>query len=240
MIYNTLLENSKKKKKQVVPLLDPDHYTKNEFEEILINIGQYSVPFILLGGSLVSEYIHEMVAVIKQKTMVPVVLFPGSLLQVANNADAIFLLSLLSGRNPDLLIGNHVLAAPLLKRSNMEIIPTGYILIGDHDNSSVKYISNTQPIPSGKNDIATATAIAGEMIGNKLIYLEGGSGASVPIKSELISEVKSNISVPLIVGGGVKSREEITGAFKAGADVVVIGTAFEKNAKKLKELLPLK
>ena len=240
MIYNKLIENSKKNKKQVIPLIDPEYYTKQELEETIKNLEHYSLPFILLGGSLVSEYIHATVSIIKKITAVPIVLFPGSLLQVTNNADAIFLLSLLSGRNPDLLIGNHVLAAPLLKKSNMEIIPAGYILVGDYDNSSVKYISNTRPIPSGKKELATATAIAGEMMGNKIIYLEGGSGAEQPISKDLISDVKGNITIPLIVGGGIKNIEETKQAFNAGADVVVIGTAFEKNANKFEELLPLK
>ena len=156
------------------------------------------------------------------------------MLQISNDADGILFLSLISGRNPEYLIGNHVVAAPLLKKSKLEILPTGYILIESGNLTSVEYISNTLPIPANKVDIAVATAIAGEMLGNKLIYLEAGSGAKYHVNKNIISKVKENINIPLIVGGGIKTNEEISEVCKAGADIVVIGTAIEKEPDLLK------
>ncbi len=237
MIYNALLENIRNKKKQVVALIDPDDYTEEKLISTIRHLDQFHLSFILLGGSLVSDYIQRTILIIKKYTSIPVVLFPGSLLQIADNADAIFLLSLISGRNPDLLIGNHVLAAPILKKSGIEVIPTGYILVGNQDGSSVRYISNTQPVPSEKKEIAAATAMAGEMLGHKLIYLEGGSGASEPINDKLISEVKKNINLPLIVGGGIRTKEQTSRVFDAGADIVVVGTAIEDNLNNLDTII---
>jgi putative glycerol-1-phosphate prenyltransferase len=157
-------------------------------------------------------------------------------MQLSNKADAMLLLSLISGRNPDYLIGNHVLAAPYLKKSGIEIIPTGYILVG-RGNSSVEYISNTNPIPEDKIDIIIATAIAGELTGNKIIYLESGSGAERPIDVEVIKEVKRSISVPLVVGGGIKTPVKINEIINAGADVVVVGNAVENNIQILNSLI---
>jgi putative glycerol-1-phosphate prenyltransferase len=189
----------------------------------------------LIGGSLVSVEIENVILNIKKHTDKPVVIFPGSLLQISPAADALLLLSLISGRNPEYLIGNHVVAAPYLKKMRMDVIPTGYILIENNHTSSVEYISNTKPIPAHKHDIVMATAIAGEMLGHKLIYLESGSGASNPVSYELIDKVKSNISIPLIIGGGIKSKTEVENTFKAGADIVVVGNAIEKNVELLME-----
>jgi putative glycerol-1-phosphate prenyltransferase len=157
-------------------------------------------------------------------------------MQLSKKADAILLLSLISGRNPEYLIGNHVLAASYLKNSDLEVIPTGYILVGN-GNSSVEYISNTKPIPEDKIDIIVATAIAGELLGNSLIYLESGSGVDRPFSIDVIKEVKRNISIPLIVGGGIKTPVQINEITKAGADVVVVGNAVENNIQILESLV---
>lgn len=229
-IYKSIL-NSKSKK--FVLLIDPDRHSKESLKETckLVNIS--AVDFLFIGGSLVSERLDMAINEIHEHTSVPVILFPGSLLQLSDKADGILLLSLISGRNPDLLIGNHVLAAPFLKKSRIEVIPTGYILIDGENVSSVEYISNTKPIPQNKPDIVVATAIAGEMTGNKLIYLESGSGAKKCIDTNLIQLVKKNISVPLVVGGGIKTPKNVEEAFTAGADIVVVGTAVENNPELL-------
>ncbi len=217
-------------------LIDPDKYTTNSLIATLFAADDSGADLILVGGSLVNDRIDSTIELIKKNTNIPVVLFPGSLMQLSNKADAIFLLSLISGRNPDYLIGNHVLAAPYLKKSGIEIIPTGYILVGN-GNSSVEYISNTKPIPEDKIDIIVATAIAGELIGNSLIYLESGSGAYRPFNIEVIKEVKRNISIPLIVGGGIKTPIQINEITKAGADIVVVGNAIENNIQILDSLV---
>ena len=190
----------------------------------------YDVDFLLVGGSLVSTPIDETIKILKAETDKPVIIFPGNILQISELADGILLLCLISGRNPEYLIGNHVVAAPLLKRSRLEIIPTGYILIENGRSTSVEYISNTKPIPADKTDLAVATAMAGEMLGHRLLYLEAGSGAYEPVKTNLISEVKKNIQIPLIVGGGIQHPDQIRKIFLAGADIIVVGTAIEKNA----------
>ncbi|MBN1599924.1 MAG: geranylgeranylglyceryl/heptaprenylglyceryl phosphate synthase [Bacteroidales bacterium] len=223
--------------KKFALLIDPDKYTVHSLIATLYAAEELKINYILVGGSLVSDQIDCTIEIIKKHTNIPVLLFPGSLLQLSNKADAILLLSLISGRNPDYLIGNHVLAAPYLKKSGLEIIPTGYILVGEGNGSSVEYISNTKPIPSHKHDLVIATALAGELIGNKIIYLESGSGANQPASPELIRKVKQNISLPLIVGGGLKSPEQVYEISKAGADVVVIGNAVEKSLEVLASLV---
>ncbi|PLX05245.1 MAG: geranylgeranylglyceryl/heptaprenylglyceryl phosphate synthase [Marinilabiliales bacterium] len=235
-IYSTLV--SKYNKSKVFALLiDPDKQTDESLKKLIGIANQIGIDFFLLGGSLISQYTDSCVKIIKEYSNVPLVLFPGSLLQINSDADGILLLSLISGRNPDFLIGNHVVAAPLLKKSKIETIPTGYILIEGGKVSSVEYMSNTKPIPSDKTDIAVATAIAGEMKGNKLIYLEAGSGAPTSVPTEIIKEVKQNISVPLIVGGGLKTRAQIKAVCDAGADIVVVGNAIEDQPELLKGLV---
>lgn len=230
MILNTIIRRPGKK---FALLIDPDKQDANSLSSTVYTANKAHVDLILVGGSLVSDTMDTAIKQIKTETKIPVVLFPGSLMQLSRQADAILLLSLISGRNPDLLIGNHVLAAPYLKKSDLEIISTGYILIGDENTSAVGYISNTKPIPSKKTDLIVATAMAGEMIGNQVIYLEAGSGANNMINLKTISEVKKNISIPLIVGGGIRYESEMFDAYKAGADIVVIGTAIESDVSSL-------
>ena len=235
MIYNNILQKQKNKKKQLALLIDPDKQNTQSLIEVAQKANENKVDFILIGGSIISNSINDVIETVKKNCSIPVVLFPGSLLQVSNKADGILLLSLISGRNPDFLIGNHVVAAPLLKKSKLEILSTGYILINSGVSTSVAYMSNSTPIPYDKTDIAVATAIAGEMLGHKLIYLEAGSGAPKPVDTKMVKEVKKNINVPLIVGGGISTKKELISICDAGADVIVIGTAFEKNLNLLND-----
>jgi phosphoglycerol geranylgeranyltransferase len=222
-------------RKSIGLLLDPDK-AKGEFLERLLEAANKSrTDYILAGGSLSFNGIDKLIENVRQRSSLPVILFPGNLLQLSLNADAIFFLSLISGRNPELLIGNHVIAAPYLKESKNKIIPVGYILISCGNKTSVEYISQTEAIPSDKPDIAIATALAGEMLGLRLIYLEAGSGSSFPVPLEIINSVKDNITVPLAVGGGIKNGKEIEEIFNAGADLVILGNSCEKNPDLLYE-----
>jgi phosphoglycerol geranylgeranyltransferase len=230
-IYNSLML---KKGKKLAILIDPDKQSDETLFETINIANQSKVDFIFVGGSLVSGFIDKVIKSITENSKAPVILFPGNLMQLSDRADGILLLSLISGRNPDYLIGNHVLAASYLKKSNLEIIPTGYILVGSNSTSSVEYITNTRPIPEGKTDLIVATAIAGELMGNKLIYLEAGSGSGNIVKRKVITEVKNNISIPLIVGGGIKTSDNIKDIFEAGADIVVVGSAVEQNPEMIK------
>lgn len=216
-------------KKQIVLLIDPDKQTPENLRRTIITAEKAKLDAIFLGGSLVSSSIEDVVVIIKEFTSIPVILFPGSLLQITDKADAILLLSLISGRNPDFLIGNQVVAAPILHKSGLEIIPAGYMLVDCGTFSSVEYMSNTRPIPSEKDDIARATAMAGEMLGKKLIYLEGGSGAERTIRPAMIRSVKDVLNIPLIVGGGIRSCDDARKVCEAGADIIVVGTAAEDN-----------
>ena len=216
--------------------VDPDKFDNKSLERIGKTAGINLVDFILVGGSLVSSPIDNAVKILKASTEVPVILFPGNVMQITEHADAIFLLCLISGRNPEYLIGHHVIAAPVLKKTGLEIIPTSYVLIENGRLTSVEYISNTKPIPADKVELAVATAMAGEMLGHRLLYLEAGSGAIEPVKTNLIAEVKKNITIPLIVGGGIKNPEQIKAIYNAGADVIVIGTALENNLDNLERL----
>ncbi len=230
-IYNYIVSKNSRK---LAILIDPGKQNDESLSETIKIADQARVDFILVGGSLVTKYIHDVVNIIKNSTNIPVILFPGNLMQLSDNADGILLLSLISGRNPDYLIGNHVLAASYLKNSGLEIIPTGYILIGTQCTSSVEYISNTKPIPEDKPELIVATAIAGELLGNKIIYLEAGSGSCSRVKRNIIAEVKQNISIPLAVGGGVRTREDMKDIYETGADIVVIGSAIEENPAMIK------
>jgi len=237
MIYKDIIKNIKNGKKLFALLIDPDNHSEKSLLEVAKNANASQVDLILIGGSLLNNHIDHSATLIKKNTKIPLVLFPGSPLQITSNADGILLLSLISGRNPDLLIGNHVIASAYIKRSGLEVLPTGYILIEGGKSTSVEYMSNTRPIPAEKTDIAIATAMAGEMLGLKLIYLEAGSGAKNHVTFELIKGVKKSINIPLIVGGGIKTEKDIEQTIKAGADIIVVGTAIEQNSKILKKLV---
>jgi phosphoglycerol geranylgeranyltransferase len=232
-IYNNLFREDKK---IFALLIDPENQDEEKLIRTLNVASTANVDLILVGGSLTSGPIDEIILTIKEHSGCPVVLFPGNLLQLSVKADGILLLSLLSGRNPEYLIGNHMLASRFLKRSGMEIIPTGYLLIDGHHLSSVEYVSNTRPIPSSKVDIIVATALAGEQLGLKLIYLEAGSGADTRIREEIVSQVRKTIAIPLIVGGGIKTPEDIRLLYQAGASGVVVGSAVEADYQILPDL----
>ena len=235
MLYQDIL--AKKNKEKIISVLfDPDKSDEISIGNTLQIADKSGVDFYMIGGSLISKSINDKVSFIKKYSSRPVFLFPGNILQLCDKADGIFLLSLISGRNPDFLIGNHVIAAPFLKSGNLEIIPTGYMLVDTGKPTSVEYISNTRPIPGDKPDIAVATAMAGEMLGLKMIYLEGGSGAVCSVNTKIIKEVKQNITIPLIVGGGINSLPIAREIFEAGADIIVIGTAIEENPNSLLEI----
>lgn len=215
-------------KKGFAVLLDPDKLSISQVQTLVDLAVEADVTYFFVGGSLlVNDEIHKIVPEIKRLCNIPVILFPGSPQQIVPSADAIFFLSLISGRNPDLLIGNHVLAAPFLKKTDLQVIPTGYLLVESGKMTTVNYISNTFPIPRDKADIAVCTAMAGEMLGLKVLYMDGGSGATYPIPAQMIKAVAQNVDIPVIVGGGIRTPEAAAEAWEAGADIIVVGNAIE-------------
>src|SRR5205085_1474742 len=195
------------------------------------------VDYFLVGGSLViSNYLDNCIQYIKKSCSIPAILFPGSPSQISKYADALLYLSLISGRNPELLIGQHVVSAPVVKQSGLEIMSTGYMVIDGGAPTTVSYISNASPLPADKNEIAMCTAMAGEMLGMKLIYMDAGSGAKKAISESMIEKVAGCIEVPLIVGGGITNPEKAYLNCKAGADVIVVGNAIEKDPNLIKEM----
>jgi phosphoglycerol geranylgeranyltransferase len=221
---------SVKGEKLLAILLDPDKTSLDKLPEISSRIDTLNANFIFVGGSFVKNQLTDLfVQSLKKNTKLPVILFPGDFSQLTNHADGLLFLSLLSGRNPEYLIEQQIKSVPFLKNSSLEIIPTGYILIDGGTNSSVLKMSNTKPILQENIQLAVDTAVAGMYKGKQLIYLEAGSGAKFPVNSQLISAVKQHISIPLIVGGGIKTQEQLHNAYENGADLVVVGTAFENN-----------
>jgi phosphoglycerol geranylgeranyltransferase len=229
--YTSLTEKAQKGIKQLAVLIDPDSlHSEADLLNLIALCNKASVDLILVGGSLITNgFWDKCIEILKANTKIPVVLFPGNIMQTHKEADAILFLSMISGRNPDLLIGKHVLAAPLLKKSGIEVIPTGYMIVDGGNITSVMYMSNTTPLPSDKNNIASCTALAGEMLGLKVIYMDAGSGAQNPISTSMIAEVKSQITGPLFIGGGIRTPEQAMATCKAGADIVVVGNAIEKD-----------
>jgi putative glycerol-1-phosphate prenyltransferase len=222
-------------KKSIALLLDPDKAKGDSLSSILKVAGECNPDYILVGGSLTFSSIDDLILKVKEETAIPVVLFPGNLLQLTHKADKILLLSLISGRNPELLIGNHVIAAPFLKNIKEKLVSVGYILISCGKKTSVEYISQTEAIPSDKTEIAVATALAGEMLGMQMIYLEAGSGAEKPVPVNIVRSVRGNVLIPIAVGGGIKTKKEIEELFNAGADLIILGNGVEKNPELLKD-----
>src|SRR5271154_5985767 len=220
-ILDILHDRHKQGKKSIAVLVDPDKVAGPARLTHLLNLASENcVDFFFVGGSLVTtNNLSDVVKEIKENVGIPVVLFPGNSMQLDPGADAILFLSLISGRNPDLLIGQHVVAAPILKSNKLEILPTGYMLINSGKTTSVAYISNTTPIPEDKYSLAACTAMAGEMLGLKLIYLDAGSGAEREVNHKMISTVKKSVDVPLIVGGGINTPQKAVNALEAGADL---------------------
>ena len=229
-IYQHILDSVSKSEKLLAVLIDPDKMQVEQVSGFMSKANQSIATHVFVGGSEVREGLTEALVVeIKKHTKLPVILFPGDVVQVTDKGDGILFLSLISGRNPEYLIGKHVEAVSKLKATSLEVLPTGYMLIENGRQTSVERISQTTPIKRAAIRTIIDTAKAGELLGMKLIYLEAGSGATHPIEPEIIRKVKQELCVPLIVGGGIRSKQELESAFNAGADLVVIGTAFENN-----------
>lgn len=229
-IYNEIQISKAKSEKLLAILIDPDKVVLEAIATLAEKINQSPATHILVGGSSFDgNYLDEIIIQLKQNTKLPILLFPGNSSQISTEADGILFLQLLSGRNPDYLIEHQVEAVSSLEKTNLEIISTGYILIESGSETAVERVSKTKPLDRNNLDYAAKTAKAGEYIGNKLIYLEAGSGAKNAVPLEMIASVSKRISIPLIVGGGIRSKTEIENAFNSGADMVVIGTAFENN-----------
>lgn len=237
-LLTTLRSARLSRRKLFAVLLDPDKVGQDAIIGLLSQTQQHPVDFFFVGGSLVTDYVHkEVIITVRQHTDTPVVLFPGNPLHIESSADAIFFLTLISGRNPEFLIGQHVIAAPLLKKSGLEILPTGYMLVDGGAQTTVSYISGTTPLPYDKPGVAACTAMAGEMLGLQLMYLDAGSGARRPVSPDLIAAVRQAVDVPIIVGGGINSGEKVYQALNAGADLVVVGNSLEQNPDLLPDLL---
>lgn len=234
----TYLQNIRARgEKRLAVLIDPDKSSKEELARIINVVNTSGIELIFFGGSLLTKYeLNENIQFIRSLTQAKIILFPGSSLQVSPEADAILYLSLISGRNPELLIGQHVLAAPMIKQFGLEALSTGYMLVDGGKPTTASYISGTLPLPADKPEIAGVTALAGEMLGLQHMYLDAGSGALNPVSKEMISAVRKTVSTPLIVGGGIRSIEQAVNAAKAGADIVVIGNAAEKNPSLLEDI----
>ncbi len=236
-IYQSLEKQKSLGKRSFAVLIDPDKVNELILDELIALSTAAKVDYFLVGGSLViSNQLDHVVQHIKKNSTIPVILFPGSSTHISKYADALLYLSLISGRNPELLIGQHVVSAPFIKQSGLEVIPTGYMLIDGGAPTTVSYISNANPIPADKNEIAMCTAMAGEMLGMKLIYMDAGSGAKRSITESMIEKVSQNISVPLIIGGGITDPEKAYLNCKAGADLIVIGNAIEKDPTLITEM----
>jgi phosphoglycerol geranylgeranyltransferase len=236
-IYQGMVTKKQKGHKSFAVLIDPDKVNKSLLDEITYLSVQAGVDYLLVGGSLVvSNHLDDCIQHIKKNCDIPVILFPGSPSQISKDADALLYLSMISGRNPELLIGQHVISAPFVKQSGLEIISTGYMVIDGGAPTTVSYISNALPIPSDKNEIAMCTAMAGEMLGMKLIYMYAGSGAKRAITEAMIEKVSKCIEAPLVVGGGIIDAEKAYRNCKAGADIIVVGNAIEKDAGMIKEM----
>lgn len=230
-LLSDLDDKRRRGKKSIAVLIDPDKVEDSSKLQYLINLASENcVDYFFVGGSLLTtNNLAEVVRLIKKNVNIPVVLFPGNSMQIEPAADAILFLSLISGRNPELLIGQHVAAAPILRNTSLEIVPTGYLLISSGKTTSVAYISNTTPIPEDKYSLAACTAMAGEMLGLKMMYLDAGSGAEREISAKMIAAVRRAVRLPLVVGGGINTPGKAMAALEAGADTIVIGNALEKD-----------
>ena len=236
-VYQSLLEKKKNGQKSFAILIDPDKVSTAPLTALVNLAIKAKADYFFVGGSLVvSDNLDACILTIKQQSSIPIILFPGSPSQISKHADALLYLSLISGRNADLLIGQHVISAPFVKKSGLEIISTGYMVIDGGAPTTVSYISNATPIPADKADIALCTAMAGEMLGKKIIYMDAGSGAKKAITEEMISSVAGNIDIPLIVGGGIRDAEKAYLNCKAGADVIVVGNGIEKDSSLIEEM----
>lgn len=236
-IYQNIITSISKGEKLLAVLIDPDKSDTSKVSDFIKKVNKSIASHIFVGGSKVNDNDTEvLVSEIKKNTELPIVLFPGDVTQITDKADALLFLSLISGRNPEYLIGKHIQAVSKLKGTNLEVIPTGYVLIDGGKDSAVQKVTTTHPLPITDINHIVDTAKAGELLGMQLIYLEAGSGAKNQISTEIIRSVKTELSIPLIVGGGIKSVTQMKKAYDAGADLVVIGTAFEESELFFSEL----
>ncbi len=236
-ILKNILSSIEKGERLLAVLIDPDKIELKQIPDFMVRVSSSIVTHVFIGGSEVKkEACDRVVSIVKQHTQLPIVLFPGDVTQITDKADGLLFLSLISGRNPEYLIGKHVESISKLKTTNLEVIPTGYILIENGKETSVQRVTGTKPLQRNKPQAIVHTAYAGQLLGMKLIYLEAGSGASEPVAAEIISVVKKTIDIPLIVGGGIKSKSQLESTFNSGADLVVIGTAFEEDLSFFDEL----
>lgn len=222
----------------ILVLLDPDKIERDKVASYMERLNSKdSIKAILVGTTVMfSLDFDEFVGMIKAHSKMPVIIFPGNSLQISAKADGILFLSLVSGKNPEFLIGEQVKMAPMIKKLGLEAIPTAYMLVESGNLTSVEYVSQTKPIPRNKPDVARAIAMASELLGFKLIYLEAGSGARMPVPQSIIEAVRESVDIPILVGGGIRRREDIDRAFDAGATHVVIGTAIEERIEVIEEL----
>lgn len=227
-IYSKIKKLLEAKKAAYFVLIDPDKSSGEKLERFVKHCESVGVDGFLIGGSLmVAGNLSATITTIKSNCSLPAIIFPGSVNQITPEADAILYLSLISGRNPEHLIGSHVISSPIIKRTGIEPISTGYMLIESGMQTTAEYISGSKPIPRNKPEIAAATALAGEYLGMKLIYLEGGSGAQYSVPNEMIRSVKDQLSIPLIVGGGIRDSKSAAEKVLAGADIIITGNYFE-------------
>jgi putative glycerol-1-phosphate prenyltransferase len=237
-VFEQIQANHNRGKKMMAMLIDPDKQEVTQLLQLIEKANVHGLDYFFIGGSLLyKDHLNETLDLIKSHSNIPTVLFPGSVMQVNPKADALLFISLISGRNPELLIGTHVIAAPYLRQSGIETIATGYMLIESGRMTTAHYVSGSMPIPSNKPEIAACTAMAGEMLGLKIMYLDGGSGADVPVSAAMIQEVRKSVSTPIIVGGGIKTVHDVRTALDAGADIIVVGNSLETQPNLLEELL---
>jgi putative glycerol-1-phosphate prenyltransferase len=236
-LHTSLVNLRKENKKAFAVLVDPDKVNIEQVNQLAALCNSASVDYLFMGGSLmVTQHLDECIQSFKMNSDIPVILFPGSPSQVSRYADALFYLSMISSRNPELLIGAHVVSAPMVKASGLEVISTGYMVVDGGVPTTVSYMSNSSPLPNDKDDIAVCTALAGEMQGKQVLYMDAGSGARIPISERMIKSVSMHTSIPLIVGGGITDPEKAYLNCQAGADVIVVGNAIEKDSNLIKEM----
>lgn len=240
-IYQSILNNSEKGVKMFGVLIDPDKQNVAELIKMIQVCNNAAVDYFFVGGSIVSqEDMERTTRLIKENSTLPIIIFPGSYEQISKYADAILFLSLISGRNPEFLIGHQVNAAPILKKMDLEIIPTGYLLVDCGTTTTAIYVSDTNPIPHKSAEIAANTALAGEFLGLKLTYIDGGSGAKQCISTTMISKTRDALSGPLIIGGGIRTHQAAKEIYKAGADLIIIGNGAEQNRNLITEIAQMK
>lgn len=235
-IYKNILVSINKSEKLLAVLIDPDKFSFENTKSFIDKVNLSLATHIFVGGSIVNEDTTRLVSEIKKHTTLPIILFPGDVAQITAKADALLFLSLLSGRNPEYLIGKHVEAISKLSKMKLEVLSTGYILIEGGKETAVERVTNTKPMPREDIQKIVDTAKAGQLLGMKLIYLEAGSGANTPLTSQIISSVKKELNIPLIVGGGIRSNKQLENAYNSGADLVVVGTAFEEDEMFFEEI----